>query len=70
MKTYGRFLSELLDDLVMALAEAENNEWHHSEMATLEGQCYNRLCTWINEVTRRQAIPTFVISIASLAAHS
>ena len=55
IKNYRRFLQELSLDLVGAIADAENKEWHHMAVGTSEFQVYMRLNTWMTEVEERLA---------------
>ena len=51
-KSYRRFLTDLLEGLQVAIAEAENAEWHHLNSGPAKDQ-YNRLLTWELEVSGR-----------------
>ena len=53
MKSYQRFLYESHEQLVEAIAEAENNEWHHKGPGSPEYGHYLRLNTWEAEVMER-----------------
>ena len=53
MRSYEEFLDKLLDDLVKALAEGENREWHHLPPGDPRYQIYLRLSTWAVEVSER-----------------
>ncbi len=53
MRSYRRFLLAFSDELQMAIAEAENLEWHHEPAQSAEWQHYNRLVTWETEITER-----------------
>ena len=53
IRNYRRFLKGLRDQLVQAMAEAENAGWHHMALDTPEWVCYNRIVTWCDEVDAR-----------------
>ena len=55
MKSYKRFLEGLLDQLVEAIRDCENREFHHMELTTAEWRDYNRLCGWATEVHERMS---------------
>ena len=53
MMRYKRFLEVLLNELVEAIRECENVEWHHMPPTLVEWQHYNRLCQWATTVHGR-----------------
>ena len=53
IKSYRTFLLELGQELLEALRDCENYGWHHSEASTPEWQHYNRLFTWLDELSER-----------------
>ena len=54
MKSYRRFLMDLHEELVRAILEAEDQEWHHWGELTVEFQHYVRLNTWAKELSERR----------------
>ena len=53
MKDYRRFLLVLHEQLVDAIADAENMQWHHLNADTNEFKHYMRLITWQEEINER-----------------
>ena len=53
IKSYRTFLMELGSELVEAMGECENLEWHHAEVTSDHFRHYNRLCTWAWEIAER-----------------
>ena len=53
IKDYKSFLSDLQDELFMAVANCENVNWHHALSYTPEWKHYMRLLTWLDEVNER-----------------
>ena len=54
MKSYRSFLIELEEELFSAMAEAENESWHHAPLGSVYNMHYTRLCTWYAEVRERR----------------
>ena len=54
MKSYRRFIGELEETLVEAVAWAENLGWHHLTHDTELFRHYLRLVTWAEEVSLRR----------------
>ena len=55
MKSYRSFLISLGSEMLEALRECENLEYHHKGEATPEFQHYLRLATWLDELATRLA---------------
>ena len=55
MLKYRTFLMELGEDLLEAIRECENWEFHHAPPESVEWQHYLRLATWMEEVAARLA---------------
>ena len=53
MLNYRRFLNKLTSELLDALAESENAEWHHLEETDPRWVHYQRLATWSAELNER-----------------
>ena len=53
IKSYRRFLLDLIDELGEAMRQAEEQLWHHAIDGTPEKLHYIRLVTWTNEVSGR-----------------
>ena len=54
-KAYLTYLEDTHEQLVEAIREAENEQWHHEAPSTPGGKIYARLLTWLDEVERRRA---------------
>ena len=52
VQNYRRFLERALDELIDALREAENANWHHEDAGPWFSH-YQRLITWAEEVHHR-----------------
>ena len=50
---YREWLELALEDLRVAITEAENAAWHHKPAGDKFRNIYMRLLTWENEVERR-----------------
>ena len=55
MRSYRSFIHDMAEQLVAAVADAENQGWHHQGEGTPLFQHYLRLCTWADELTTRRA---------------
>ena len=53
MRSHRSFLQRLGEDLLEALRLAENQQWHHLPAVDERYQCYLRIGTQLEEVTRR-----------------
>ena len=53
---YLKDLEELRDDLIEALRDSENSEWHHAAARTPEAEVYRRLKTWISYLEDRISV--------------
>ena len=53
MDNYRTFLRRIIDELLEAIRECENSEWHHRPEGSAEWQHYNRLWTWMQEIEIR-----------------
>jgi len=53
MRSYRNFLWNLGDQLMEAIRQAEEEEWHHLDLDDARYLCYNRLVTWMVEVGER-----------------
>ena len=53
LDSYESFLQRLGDELVVAIAEAENMGWHHAKETSTEWTHYQRILTWIDEIEAR-----------------
>ena len=54
MRSYSTFIRKLEDEMVEAVRQVENLEWHHLPERTDEYQHYVRLLTWATEVSERR----------------
>ena len=55
MKSYRRFLEDLTDKLVDAIANAENDGWHHLPAKDERMQHYLRMITWLAILDERKS---------------
>ena len=51
---YRRFLDGLIDELVDAMMDCENHQWHHLGPEAPEFQHYNRVVGWLDLITERR----------------
>ena len=54
IQNYKAFLDRFADELMEALREAENLEWHHAG-DTAAGRHYNVLVSWLATINERRS---------------
>jgi len=54
MDSYEKWIRKTEEELQEALEAAEEAGWHHLERDTLQARTYDRIHTWLFEVTVRR----------------